>query len=117
MINPPFIYRESIPSDEFSDEYLRILRQGYCDVPPEAVLCYTDGVFRFDSMPYLKNIVIPTLVISGRWDIAFPPDQVELLHKGIPNSRYLKFETSGHLPFVTQKQLFNDSLKEFLSRL
>jgi len=94
--------------------YLNIVNQHHCKVDTEAVLHYINNLFQFDATDKLKDIQAPTLVIAGKWDIAFPPDQVRLLHQGIRQSKFVEFDSAGHLPFLTQHESFNRILGEFL---
>jgi pimeloyl-ACP methyl ester carboxylesterase/acyl carrier protein len=94
--------------------YLDIIKQHYCQVDTEAVLHYINNLFQFDATDNLKEILAPTLVIAGKWDIAFPPAQVQLLHQGIRRSKFFEFESAGHLPFLTDHESFNRIFREFL---
>ncbi|HKC65164.1 MAG TPA: alpha/beta hydrolase [Pyrinomonadaceae bacterium] len=37
------------------------------------------------------------------------------IHKAIPNSRFVVFEHSGHMPFYEEQQGFVQLMEEFLS--
>ena len=111
------IFKEFSFRANFTDQYLTFLRQTSCKVEVGPVLYYLDSLFRFDSTTFLQDIRVPTLVMAGKWDIAFPVDQIELLHRGIPNSIFFEFGKSGHLPFLTQHDLFNHQLTSFLHEI
>lgn len=96
--------------------YLEYLYDCHCHVENVYVINYINNLFNFDSNYLLKSINIPTLVISGTWDIAFPADQVRLLHLKISGSQYIEFTQSGHLPFLTQTDLFNNKLCNYLQK-
>ena len=95
-------------------ELLERVHRHFCVVDPLATLHYIEHLFRFDTRAQLSQVKIPTLVVAGQWDIAFPADQVRLLHEGIDGSRYHEFMKSGHMPFLTQPDLFNYLLEDFL---
>jgi len=62
----------------------------------------------------LDEVLAPTLVIAGRHDPEAGMDcSVELNH-GIPTSRLVIFEQSGHAPFIEEEQAFRDVLRDFL---
>lgn len=106
---------EDMPSEEQSGCFdLDFVRDCHCKVNEAAVLHFVDNLFIFDSNPFLKDIRIPTLIISGKFDIAFPTNQVRLLHEGIPGSRFFEFIHSGHMPFLTEFDLFHQRLSSFL---
>jgi proline iminopeptidase len=70
---------------------------------------------KYDLRPRLGNISIPTLILVGRHDWVTPVSQSELLKKGIPNSKMVIFEKSGHLPFVEEQDLFLRTVSDFIS--
>ncbi len=67
------------------------------------------------SRERLQDIRVPTLVIAGSKDIAFPIEQVALLKDRIPQSRFVVVEKGGHLPFLNQSGEFNAVVGAFLS--
>ncbi|MFH2030831.1 MAG: alpha/beta hydrolase, partial [Bacteroidota bacterium] len=103
--------------DELGEKYLTILMESFCKLQYDAVLRYMDNVFRFDTTNLIKNITIPSLILSGKYDIGFPPDLVKSLHDHIPGSAYFEFEKSGHLPFITQGEIFNNKITTFIKQI
>ena len=69
-----------------------------------------------DLWPLLPGITMPTLVLTGRFDINVAPSTAWKIHKAIPNSRFVVFEKSGHMPFFEEPQAFARTVEEFLSR-
>ena len=66
----------------------------------------------------LKDITTPTLIIGGREDWLSPPAQaVERLHTGIPNSKLVILEDSGHWPFVEERERFITTISEWIAQL
>jgi 3-oxoadipate enol-lactonase len=108
------IYGELYYDNRMVEGYLAHISQSHAVVDSEAVLYYVSNLFDFDALGILNDIRMPTLVISGKWDIAFPPDQVKLLHNGIPNSKYYEFSQSGHMPFLNEAEAFNRVFEEFI---
>ena len=66
-------------------------------------LCYT-----------LKNITIPTLIISGKEDRSISYQQSSFMHQQIPRSILHLIDKAGHLPNLEQPQEFNLLLKDFV---
>ncbi|MFH1622323.1 MAG: alpha/beta hydrolase [Candidatus Omnitrophota bacterium] len=67
-----------------------------------------------DIRASLKDLDVPTLIISGTKDPICPMESTNYLGKQINNSRVELFKDCGHLPFLTQPQRFNSLVKEFL---
>lgn len=64
----------------------------------------------------LSLVQAPTLVITGRHDSQAPPPCSEELVEGIPDSKLILFEKSGHNPFVEESSLFSNTLKAFFEK-
>ncbi|MEJ2691600.1 MAG: alpha/beta fold hydrolase [Candidatus Thiodiazotropha sp.] len=111
------IYGEYFYDNPVVEGCLSHVYQCHAPVKSDAVLYYMSNLFDFDTQGLLNKISVPTLVISGKWDIAFPPDQVRSLHAGIPGSDYYEFGRSGHMPFLTEPDAFNHILDEFLTKV
>lgn len=61
----------------------------------------------------LHSILAPTLLISGRHDEATPL-VVRPYVKNVPNSRWVVFEESSHMPHVEEKELCLTTVSDFL---
>ncbi|NIW46872.1 MAG: alpha/beta fold hydrolase, partial [Gammaproteobacteria bacterium] len=72
---------------------------------------------RPDSMPTLKKIKLPTLIIHGAEDQIIPISEAEAMHFAVVGSRFEIIPDAGHLPNLEQSQLFNQVVKDFLSTL
>ncbi|TDZ38011.1 Proline iminopeptidase [Colletotrichum spinosum] len=70
---------------------------------------------RFDVRPRLKDIAAPTLVTTGRHDVIVPFEYGEEISRGIPQSRLVIFEHSGHSPPSDEPDAFRKTVKDFLS--
>jgi len=108
------IYRESFYDNPVIEDYLALIRQSHTRIESEAVLYYISNLFSFDALGVLKDIHVPTLVMAGKWDIAFPPDQVKLLQHGIQGAKYYEFTQSGHMPFLNESETFNKVFEGFI---
>jgi len=65
-------------------------------------MCYT-----------LSNIIIPTLIISGKEDKSIPFQQSIFMHEQIPRSILHLIDKTGHLPNLEQPEEFNRLVKDF----
>ena len=67
----------------------------------------------WDIRHRLGEIKIPTLITSGRYD-ELTPMQGEIVHRGIPDSRWEIFEASSHMPHVEEETRYLTVLEDFL---
>jgi 3-oxoadipate enol-lactonase len=68
----------------------------------------------FNSSRRLREIKVPTLVITGVNDSTVSPARQSLLVDGIPGARQVVIAAAGHAVSVDQAELFNQALLEFL---
>lgn len=61
----------------------------------------------------LENIIIPTLIISGKEDKAVSPQQSTFMHQQIPRSILHFIDKAGHLPNIEKPEEFNRLVKDF----
>lgn len=61
---------------------------------------------RYDCRDELGRIACPTLVAVGRHDWICPVDQAEEIHRLVPHSTLVVFESSGHSPHVEECPAF-----------
>jgi len=69
---------------------------------------------KFDLNPELGKLRLPALVLSGRFDANVAPSTAYKIHRAIAGSRFVVFETSGHLPFFEEPDAFVSTVEEFL---
>ncbi|MAG13254.1 MAG: hypothetical protein CMN78_01525 [Spirochaetales bacterium] len=69
---------------------------------------------RVDYRNSLPSITGPTLICAGRYDPQTPPAMNEELHRGIPDSCLVFFDSSGHSPFAEEPEKFSTILEDFL---
>jgi pimeloyl-ACP methyl ester carboxylesterase len=70
---------------------------------------------RLDYRARLSEIRVPALIGVGRHDPQAPVGCSEELAQGIPGARLVIFEHSGHYPFAEERDLFRQTLAEFLA--
>jgi proline iminopeptidase len=72
----------------------------------------------FNVLSRLSEITVPTLVLTGRHDWIMPPEQGgERLYAGLPNSKLVIFEESGHFPFIEERDKFLTTVREWVNNL
>ena len=83
---------------------------------PEALIFGETQVLKnWTVMDRLGEINVPTLVIAGREDFAYPPEAQEELAAGIPNARLVLIDRAGHNPQDEQPAKVQRLLREFLA--
>jgi 3-oxoadipate enol-lactonase len=86
--------------------------------PPQGVVDVLAGLgARADSRPTLREIHVPTLVISGEEDAISPPDEARAMHAAIPKSRVVVVPRAGHVSNLENPEAWNAAVREFLSGL
>jgi 3-oxoadipate enol-lactonase len=68
----------------------------------------------FDQRKALKDINVPTLVLSGAKDKNAPAPMMAKMATYIPSATYVEIEGVGHLVNLERPQTFNAALDEFL---
>jgi len=68
-----------------------------------------------DLGPALATFGMPTLVVTGRFDINVAPSTAWRIHQAVPGSRFVVFERSGHLPFFEEPEAWVRVVEDFLS--
>jgi 3-oxoadipate enol-lactonase len=68
----------------------------------------------FDLRDALKNISVPTLVLSGSKDKNAPAPMMAKMAGYIPSATYVELEGAGHLVNLERPATFNAALDRFL---
>jgi len=74
----------------------------------KAILCH-------DTRERLDQISAPCLVIAGAQDLLIPMEEQKALLEGIPNTRWLCLQGSGHGVHADQTERFNKAVLDFLT--
>lgn len=67
----------------------------------------------FDNRDRLPGITCPSLIVQGRADM-IPVEKSEEMAQGIPNSRMVVFERTGHFASREEPEAFRKAVLEFL---
>ena len=82
---------------------------------PEASYCASMlALLGFDQRSALKNIAVPTLVLSGSRDKNAPAPMMAKMATYIPSATYVELEGAGHLLNLERPAAFNAALDSFL---
>lgn len=69
---------------------------------------------QYDLSDQLREINVPTLIITGENDSVVPPDVQAELANNIPNSRHVLIQNSGHAVSVERPTIYNKIILNFL---
>ncbi len=72
---------------------------------------------RADSRPTLREIAVPTLVISADEDGISPPDEARAMQAAIPGSRVAILPRAGHMSNLENPAAWNAAVLAFLREL
>jgi proline iminopeptidase len=67
-----------------------------------------------DMRSQLRKVTAPVLVVAGRHDLMTPPDQSLELASGLPKSKLVVMEHSGHFPFFEENYMFTEWVRQFM---
>lgn len=68
---------------------------------------------RPDSVPFLKHIGVPTLVLAGQEDALIAPADAELMHKDVAGSELCVIPRAGHYAVFEQPEIAGRTLRKF----
>jgi pimeloyl-[acyl-carrier protein] methyl ester esterase len=76
-----------------------------------------EALYLTDLREELKAIDIPVLLVHGEEDAVCPVGAAEYMGHRIRNARLEVFGKAGHAPHVTEPELFQRTVNDFLARL
>lgn len=82
--------------------------------PPENLAAGLDYLLRQDLRAHFSRIPPGALIIQGEEDAIVPPAQAHFLQEHLPGAKLHLIPGAGHLPFLTQAEVFNGILREHL---
>ncbi len=75
------------------------------------------AIAKVDTLVRLKEIRCPSFVIVGEHDHGTPPEMARKIHENLPGSEFLTIASAAHLSNVEQRDVFNQAILHFLSRV
>ena len=83
------------------------------------VLAYAaaNGYGAIEVESRLGEVAHPMLVLAGRHDRACSPEAATAIAAGVPGSRLVVFEDSGHMTFIEENAAYLDAVRSFLAGL
>lgn len=108
------VARRVFPRPE-EEELRRQVVSRIAQADPRAYRAAMRSLGLFNSLPRLKEISVPTLVISGENDTTVRPEAQRQLAESIPGARQVVIPGGGHAVAVDQYEAFNRLVLDFLS--
>ena len=84
---------------------------------PRAISALWSSLMQADFRDALARIRQPTLIVHGAHSHLYGADTADHIGAAIPNSRIMRFESSGHSPHLEQPDLFNAAIHDFAASL
>ena len=109
----PSLVRELVGDDPDASG-IQLARDCMAAVPEATYRATMLALMGFDLRHALKNIAVPTLVLSGSKDNNAPAPMMAKMASYIPSARYVEIEGAGHLVNLERAEAFNAALDQFL---
>lgn len=124
---------KNLPKGKAADDYGFRMHLRKCFYSPELAERYLNGFRDFglnaaigeqvdaashnvDLSPQLPNLHMPTLILTGRFDVNVAPLTAWRMQQAIPGAQLHVFEHSGHLPSYEEPEAYLQQLTTFLNR-
>ena len=109
----PSLVKELVGDDSDAGG-MELARDCMASVPEATYRATMQALMGFDLRDALKDITVPTLVLSGSKDKNAPAPMMAKMAAYIPSARYFELEGVGHLANLEQPGAFNAALDSFL---
>ena len=110
----PSLVRELV-GDDPDIGGMELARDCMASVPEATYRATMLSMLGFDQRSALKDIVVPTLLLSGAKDKNAPAPMMAKMAAHIPSSKYVELEGVGHLANLERPGTFNAALDTFLT--
>lgn len=81
---------------------------------PESIAVSTRMLQLADNRPFLPNLAMPVMVLTGGKDPVVKPAMGEALRELTPSARHVTLPGLGHAPYLEDPAVYNAALDEFL---
>lgn len=109
----PTLVKELV-GDDPDEAGMKLARDCMASVAEATYRATMLALMGFDQRNALKNISVPTLVLSGSRDKNAPAPMMAKMASYIPSARYVELEGAGHLVNLERPGAFNAALDQFL---
>jgi 3-oxoadipate enol-lactonase len=91
-----------------------LARDCMASVPPATYRAIVRALMGFNLRNALKDIAVPTMLLSGSRDNNAPAPMMAKMATYIPSAQYVELEGAGHLANLERPDEFNTALSDFL---
>ena len=109
----PTLVKELVGDDPDASG-MALARDCMANVPEDSYRASMLALLGFDQRQALKEIKIPTLVLSGSKDKNAPAPMMAKMAGFVPSASYIELEGVGHLVNLERPTAFNAALDQFL---
>ncbi|MGA7810608.1 alpha/beta fold hydrolase [Bradyrhizobium sp.] len=110
----PTLVNELVGDDPDADG-MALARECMASVPEASYRASMLALLGFDQRQALKDIRVPTLVLSGSKDNNAPAPMMAKMASYIPSATYVELDGAGHLVNLERPKIFNAALDQFLT--
>ncbi|MBV9565317.1 MAG: alpha/beta fold hydrolase [Bradyrhizobium sp.] len=110
----PMLVKELV-GDDPDPRGMEMARECMASVPEASYRAMMLALLGFDRREALKDIKVPTLVLSGSKDKNAPAPMMAKMASYIPAATYVELEGAGHLVNLERPKIFNAALDRFLN--
>lgn len=96
---------------------MELARDCMASVPEASYRAMMLALIGFDQRSTLKDISVPTLLLSGSQDNNAPAPMMAKTATYIPSAQYVELDGVGHLANLERPEVFNEALGRFLYSL
>lgn len=82
--------------------------------PPATFCAAIEAIANHNGIATLKQVRVPTRLITGAMDMAGRPEDIEKIRDLIPQARFACVQDAGHYAFAEQHNVFNEHLLDFI---
>jgi len=112
----PNLVKELV-GDDPDPEGMKLARDCMASVPEASYRASMLALLGFDQRQALKEIKVPTLVLSGARDKNAPAPMMAKMAGFIPHANYVELEGAGHLVNLERPRAFDAALDQFLNAM
>jgi len=114
----PILFGEKYLTDPTREEERKYWHEQFLSNNRNGIARTLNGILARDNLlGQLRNMEVPTLIISGEADAAADPVQSERMHAELPNSQLVKIPEVGHTTPIEAPESVNSAMVDFLVSL